>query len=95
MGCHALLHALDLPDPGIETAAPVAAALQVDSLISEPLGKPKNTGDLGLIFGFGRPGGRHGSPPKYSCQENPMDRGAWQATIQGVTKSQTWTRLSD
>ena len=33
------------------------------------------------------------SPLQYSCLENPMDRGAWQATASGVTKS--WTRLSD
>ena len=35
----------------------------------------------------------NGSPFQYSCLENPMDRGAWQATVHGVTKSQTW--LSD
>ena len=37
-------------------------------------------GDLGLIPGSGRsPGGGHGNPLLYSCLENPMDRGAWQA----------------
>ena len=30
------------------------------------------------------PGGRHGNPPQYACLENPMDRGAWQATVHGV-----------
>ena len=39
------------------------------------------------------PGGRHGNPLQYSSLENPMDRGAWWATVHGVTKS--WTRLSD
>ena len=39
------------------------------------------------------PGGGHGNPLQSSCLENPMDRGAWQATVQGVAKSQT--RLSD
>ena len=34
------------------------------------------------------PGGRHSNPLQYSCLENPMDRGAWQATVHGVTKSQ-------
>ena len=49
-----------------------------------------NVGDLGLIPGLGRsPGGGHGNPLQYSCLENPMDRGAWRATVQGVTKSQT------
>ena len=46
--------------------------------------------DVGLIPGSGRfPGGENGNPPQYSCLENPMDRGAWWATVHGVTKSQT------
>ena len=49
-----------------------------------------STGDLGLIPGSGRsPGGGHGNPLQYSCLENPMDRGAWWATVHGVAKS--WT----
>ena len=52
---------------------------------------PANTGDvrdLGLIPGSGRsPGGGHGNPIQCPCLENPMDRGAWQATIQGMSKS--------
>ena len=53
-----------------------------------------NAGDLGSILGLGiSPGGGHGNPLKYSCLENPMDRGAWQATVHGVAKSRTW--LSD
>ena len=52
-----------------------------------------NAGDLGSIPGSGRsPGEGHGNPLQYPCLENPMDRGAWQATFSGVTKSQT--RLS-
>ena len=39
------------------------------------------------------PGGRHGNPLQCSCLENPMDRGAWQATAYGAAKS--WTRLSN
>ena len=46
-------------------------------------------GDVGLIPGLGRsPGGENGNPLWYSCLENPMDRGAWWATVYGVTKSQ-------
>ena len=46
--------------------------------------------DNGLIPGSEKfPGGRNGSPFQYSCQENPMDRGAWQATVHGVIES--WT----
>ena len=47
-------------------------------------------GDAGSIPGLGRsPGGGHGNPLQYSCQENPMDRAAWWATVHSVTKSQT------
>ena len=46
-----------------------------------------NAGDLG-IFGSGRsPGGGHGNPVQYSCLENPMDRGAWRATVHGVARA--------
>ena len=52
------------------------------------------TGDPGSIPELGRsPGEGNGNPPQYSCLENPMDRGLWQATVHGVTKCQTW--LSD
>ena len=57
---------------------------------------PTNAGDIrvaGSIPGSGRsPGEGNGYPLQYSCPENPMDRGAWRATVCGVTKSQT--RLS-
>ena len=49
---------------------------------------PTNAEDLGSVPGWGRsPGGGNGNPLQYSCLENPMDRGAWQATVHGVTKS--------
>ena len=49
-----------------------------------------NVGDLGSIPGSGRsPGEGNGNPLQYSCLENSMDRGAWHATVLGVTKSQT------
>ena len=49
-----------------------------------------NAGDLGLISGLGRsPGEENGNPLQYSCLENPMDRGAWWATVHGFPKSQT------
>ena len=58
---------------------------------------PANAGDIrdtGSILESGRsPGGGHGNPLQYSCLENPMDRGAWQATVHGVAKSRT--QLSD
>ena len=53
-----------------------------------------NAGDLGSIPGLGRsPGEGNGTPLQYSCLENPMDRGAWWATVHGVAKNQT--RLSN
>ena len=54
---------------------------------------PTNTGNLrdaGLIPGLGRsPRQGNGNPLQYTCLENPMDRGAWWATVPGVTKSGT------
>ena len=53
-----------------------------------------NAGDLGSIPGSGRsPGEGNGNLLQYYCLENPMDRGAWKATVHGIAKSQT--RLSD
>ena len=49
-----------------------------------------NTGDLGQIPGSDRsPGEGNGYPLQYSCPKNPMDRGSWQTTVHGVSKSQT------
>ena len=57
---------------------------------------PANAGDIkdmGLIPGSGRfSGGGHGNPLHYSCLESPLDRGAWRATVHGVTKSRTWLK---
>ena len=51
-------------------------------------------GDMGLIPGSGRsPGEGNGNPLQYPCLGNPMDGGAWKATVHGVVKS--WTQLSD
>ena len=55
--------------------------------IAKKKNPPANTGDSGdrnSILGSGRfPGGGNGNPVQYSCLENPMDRGAWQASVQG------------
>ena len=46
--------------------------------------------EVSSVRGLGRsPGGGHGNPLQYSCLENPMDRGAWEATVHGVAKSRT------
>ena len=53
-----------------------------------------NSGDQGLIPRLGRsPREENGNPLQYPCLENPMDGGAWGATVCGVAKS--WTQLSD
>ena len=55
---------------------------------------PVNAGDTGSIPRSGRyTGEQNGNPLQYSCLGNPMDKGAWQAVVHGVTKSQT--RLID
>ena len=57
------------------------------SVVKNP---PANAGDSGLIPGSGRsPGGENGYPLQYSCLENPMDRGAWEAIVHGVAKIRT------
>ena len=69
-------------------------AFQAVLVVKNP---PANMGDIrdvGSTPGSGRsPGGGPGNPLQYSCLENPMDREAQQATVHGVTKSQT--QLSD
>ena len=54
---------------------------------------PANEGDVGLIPGSARsPGEGNGNPLQYFCLGNPIDRGAWWATVHGVAKS--YTQLS-
>ena len=53
---------------------------------------PANAGGVGSIPGLGRsPGEENGNPLQYSCLESFMDRGAWQATVHGVTKESNMT----
>ena len=72
----------DLPNTGIELESPACRS---------SAGKESacNAGDPGLIPGLERsPGEGNGYSLQYSCLENPMDRGGWQATVHGVIKSQ-------
>ena len=55
-----------------------------------------NAGDVGLIPGWGRsPGEGNGNPLQYSCLENPMDRGAWWATVHEITELDTTKQLNN
>ena len=60
------------------------------AVVNNPLTNAGDTGDASLIPGSGRSlGGGNGNPLQYSCLKNPIDRGAWWATVHRVTKSQT------
>ena len=59
-----------------------------DTVVKSPPADAGDAGDLDLIPGSGRsPGRRNGNPLLYSCLNNPMDRGAWWATVHGVAQS--------
>ena len=65
-------------------------ASQVALVIKNPPASAGATRDVGLVSGSGRsPGEGNGNSLQYSCLENPMDRGAWQAIVHGVAQSQT------
>ena len=62
------------------------------SVVKNP---PVNAGNPASIPGSGRsPGEGNGNPLQYSCLENPMDRGAWWATVLGITESDMIERLT-
>ena len=59
-------------------------------MVKNPLANAGDMRDTGSVPGLGRsPEGGHGNPLRYSCLENPMDRGAWWAMVHRVAKS--WT----
>ena len=62
-------------------------------MVENPPAKAGDAGDLGSISGSGRsPGEGNGNPLQYSHLGNPVDRGAWQAIVDGVAKSQRQLR---
>ena len=62
-------------------------------MVNNPSANAGDIRDAGAVPELGRsPGGGHGNPLQYSCLENPMDRGTWQAIVSGVTNS--WTQLT-
>ena len=64
---------------------------QVVLVVKSPAANAGDLRDVSLISGSRRsPGGGQHNPLQYSCLENPMDRGAWRATVHGLAKSWTW-----
>ena len=56
-------------------------------MVKNPPANARDTRDMGSVSGSGRTsGGGHGNPLQYSCLENPMDRGAWRATVHRVAR---------
>ena len=56
-------------------------------MINNPFANIEDLGDAGLLLGLGRSAGEgNGNPLQYSCLEDSMDRGAWQATVHGVSR---------
>ena len=65
----------------------VSGASQAALVVKNLPANVGDTRDMGLIPGSGRsPGGKHSNPPRYSCLENSVDRGAWQARVHGIPK---------
>ena len=66
-------------------------SFQVVLVVESPAARAGDLRDVSLISGSRRsPGGGQHNPLQYSCLENPMDRGAWRATVHGLAKSWTW-----
>ena len=77
-------HIQGAPNPHLKVGIDSQVALVVKNLTANDMG------NTGLVPGLGRsPEVGHGNPLQYSCLKNPMDRGAWKATVHRVTKSPT------
>ena len=72
---------------GAEGYIPLKSAVNAGGSVVK---NPHANADVGSVPGSGRSTGEgNGKPLQYSCLENTMNRGAWRATVHGVTKSQT------
>ena len=89
--CSIAILFLFFSSPLVEPATPVDPIFPSGS---DGKASAYNMGDPGSFPGLGRSQAEgNGNPLQYSCLENPMDRGAWEATVHGVAKSRT--QLSD
>ena len=100
----------DLPDPGIKPISPALQMDSLPAewsgrlyflgfldgeVVKNPPANAEDARDVGLIPGLGRsPGEGNGNPLQYSCLKIPMDRGAWWATVHGVTELDTTKQVS-
>ena len=76
----------------ITELCPLTGASQVALVVKNPSANAGDVRDKSSVPGLGRsPGEGNGNPLQYSCVENPMDRGAWRATVHRVRQS--WARL--
>ena len=86
--CRAGGHVCNLIPKHIHT--PKIPGFPHGSVVKESTCSAGDAGDPGSILGLGKSlGGEHGNPFQYPCLENPVDRGAWWATVHGVAKSRT------
>ena len=78
------------PSSDLEGGAPIPETYrysQVAPAVKNPAANVGDVRNMGPVPGSGRsPGGGHGTPLKYSCLENPVDRGAWQASVRRVAE---------
>ena len=89
-----VLEWLPLSSPFLIVRIHYYQASQVVLVVKNMSANAEDIRDVGSIPGLGgSPGERNGNSLQYSCWDNPMDRGAWWASVREVTKS--WTRLSD
>ena len=91
-----LLHVSITPDFNFfffHTLHPRIWGFSGGTAVKYPLANTEDAGDPGSIPGLGRsPGDGNGNSCQHSCLGTPIDRGAWQATVHGVSKSWTWLR---
>ena len=91
--CPTVCNPINCSTPGFPTLnylLEFAQISQVRLVVKNPPANARNVGDSGLIPGLRQlPGVGNGNPLQHSCLENPMNRGAWWATVHGVAKSRT------
>ena len=76
--------------PPLLNLSPTNVKARGGPVVKNPPANAGDAGDISLISGLGRsPGEENGYPLQYSCLENAMERGTWQTTVHGVTKSCT------